>query len=136
MCGRRQMAGSLQGNARFAAMMATFDLQWHRFIPSITVDEWMEVEMELDQDPSVHNVNLNDDLHQATNAGRKSESGVTCMYILDQDVLDVGLYAARASGRGNDDTCPAGTRRLNNVYLQRLKDVEKTSHALVEKTSI
>ena len=26
------------------------------------------------------------------------------MNILDQDVLDVGLNAARASGRGNDDT--------------------------------
>ena len=62
MCGRRQMAGSFHCNARFAAMMATFDLQWHMFIHGITVDEWTEVEMELDQDPYVHNVDFNDDL--------------------------------------------------------------------------
>ena len=64
------MAGSFHSNARFTAMMATFDLQWHRFIPGITVDEWTEVEMELDQDPSVHNVDFNDVLHQAANAER------------------------------------------------------------------
>ena len=75
MCGRRQMAGSFHSNTRFAAMKDTFHLQWHRFIPGITVDEWTEVEMELDQDPSVHNVDFNDDLHQAANAGRESESG-------------------------------------------------------------
>ena len=106
---RRQMAGSFHSNARFTAMMATFDLQWHRFIPGITVDEWTEVEMELDRDPSLHNVDFNDVLHQAANAGRESESEVTSMDILDQDAdvldLDVGLNAARANcERGNDDT--------------------------------
>ena len=105
---------------------ANFDLEWYRFIPGITVDEMIEIEMDLDEHPNKeYHVDVIDATPNPNLIAIQHYDDPVIITYTDSETVPVCLISDVSDGSHFDTGCGEGDDRVD-LHARVVPDVPVT----------